>query len=162
MRAAMARMAAIGVAVLAVSVVSAGCTASGTKAGPEPPAVTLRLALVEDAGAEYIDDARRFADRVGVLTEGSVTVTLLPAADAPVTPQSEQRVTGMAKDGTTDLAMVPPRVFDTIGIHGFEALQTPMLIDSAELAGAITTGDIASGMLERARSARVDRARPCL
>ncbi len=38
---------------------------------------------VEDAGAEYIDDARRFADRVGVLTEGSVTVTLLLAADAP-------------------------------------------------------------------------------
>ena len=82
-----------------------------------------------------------------MLTEGSVTVTLQLEADAPWSPQSEQRVTAMVKDGTTDLAMVPPRVFDTIGIHGFEALQTPMLIDSAELAGAITTGDIGSGML---------------
>ena len=147
MRSGPTRAAAVGVAVLMVSVVSAGCTATGTKAGPKPPAVTLRLATVENAGAEYIDDARRFADEVGVLTQGSVTVTLVLEADAPWSPQSEQRVTAMAKEGTTELAMVPPRVFDTIGIHGFEALQTPMLVDSAELAGAISTGDIGARML---------------
>ena len=146
-RAGMARTAAIGVAVLAVPALATGCRVTGTKAGPAPPAVTLQLATVEDADAEYIDDARRFADEVGVLTNGSVTVTLLLEADAPWSPESEQRVTAMTKAGTTELAMVPPRVFDTIGIHGFEPLQTPFLIDSPELAGAITTGDIATGML---------------
>jgi TRAP-type C4-dicarboxylate transport system substrate-binding protein len=38
-------------------------------------------------------------------------------------------------------------VFDTVGVTGFEALQTPMLIDTPELAGAVATGDVAADML---------------
>ena len=131
----------------ALLLAAGGCSASGTKAGPNRPPVTLRLATVENAGAEYIDAVRGFAAEVARLTGGSVTIQLNLEADFPWTAHSEQVVTDMVRNGRTDLALVPPRVFDTVGIHGFEALQTPMLIDSPELAGAITTGSIAADLL---------------
>ena len=53
----------------------------------------------------------------------------------------------MVQEGEVDLALIPTRVFDTMGISGFEALQTPLLIDTAELAGAVAASDVATTML---------------
>ncbi len=136
------------VVVLVTIVIGLGaCTHGGTKAGPGEPEVTLRLATVENASAPYADEVRSFADRVMELSDGSVGVEL-DFEVIPWTPTSEQTIIGMVREGKVDMAFVPTRAFDTIGVSTFEPLQAPMLIDSPELAGAVATDDIARGMLE--------------
>lgn len=131
--------------VLAVG--SAGCTASGSKAGPDRPATVLHLATTEARGAPYTQDVERFAARVEELTDGAVRVEIDHQV-IPWTPTSEQTVARMVQEGQVDLALIPTRVFDTMGISGFEALQAPLLIDTAELAGAVAASDVATTMLE--------------
>ena len=135
------------VVVLVTIVIGLGaCTHGGTKAGPGEPEVTLHL-TVENASAPYADDVRSFADRVMELSDGTVGVEL-DFEVIPWTPTSEQTIIGMVREGKVDMAFVPTRAFDTIGVSTFEPLQAPMLIDSPELAGAVATDDIARGMLE--------------
>ena len=119
----------------------------GTKAGPTRPTVVLHLATPENPDAPYADDVRFFARRVRDLTDGEVDVRLDFEA-IPWTPASEGKLFEMVQDGTTELALVPPRAFDTVGVTGFEALQAPMLIDSPELAGAVATSDLAGDLLD--------------
>jgi TRAP-type transport system periplasmic protein len=125
----------------------AGCTASGSKAGPDRPATVLHLATTEAQGAPYTEDLERFTARVEDLTDGEVRLEVDDQL-IPWTPTSERTVTEMVQDGDVDLALIPTRVFDTMGISGFEALQAPMLIDSPELAAAVASSDIAGTMLE--------------
>ncbi|MFT4109335.1 TRAP transporter substrate-binding protein [Propionicimonas sp.] len=139
------RLAAMAATLLLVA--GGGCTASGSKAGGIEPEVVLRLALVENTNAPYASAVRGFADRVGNLTDGQVRVELDFEAIG-WTSASEGTIADMVRDGRTDLALVPPRAFDTVGIGGFEALQTPMLIDTPELAGAVATGDLAARLLD--------------
>ena len=136
---------AVVLAALAL-VALAGCTARGTKAGPDEPATVLRLATPEARGAPYTDAVEHFADRVQELTRGRVRVEVAWEV-VPWTQASEQAITRMVRDGDVDLALVPARVFDTIGIQGFRALQTPMLIDTPELAAAVARSEVAAGML---------------
>lgn len=123
-----------------------GCTVSGSKAGPDDPQVVIRLATAENATAPYAASVRDFADRVGRLTGGGVRVDIDFEA-IRWTQASEATLTRMVRDGRLDLALVPPRVFDTVGIPEFAALQTPMLIDTPELAGAVATGEVGEKLL---------------
>ena len=131
----------------AATLAATGCSAGGTKAGPTRPTVVLHLATPENPDAPYADDVRFFARRVRDLTDGEVDVRLDFEA-IPWTPASEGKLFEMVQDGTTELALVPPRAFDTVGVTGFEALQAPMLIDSPELAGAVATSDLAGDLLD--------------
>jgi TRAP-type C4-dicarboxylate transport system substrate-binding protein len=126
---------------------AAGCSASGTKAGPTRPTVVLHLATPENSDAPYADDVRFFARRVGELSDGRVDVRIDFQA-IPWTPASEGALFEMVRDGKTELALVPPRAFDTVGVTDFEALQGPMLIDSPELAGAVATSDLTRDLLD--------------
>jgi TRAP-type C4-dicarboxylate transport system substrate-binding protein len=137
------RAAAFGAA---LAFVLAGCSITGTKAGAGQPPTVLHLATVKSRGGPNAKDAAIFADRVFALTHGTVQVEV-DYDVVPLRPDAEQRVMAMARDGTTELALAPARVFDTVGFDGFEALQTPMLIDTPELAGAVATSDVAAGML---------------
>lgn len=137
---------AVGAVVLALLLTLVACTAPGSKAGPDPPATVLHLATVEARGAPYTKDVEFFTERVGTLTEGSVQVVVDYEA-ITWTPTAEQDVVALLRREGTDLALVPTRVFDTVGITGFEALQTPMLIDSPELAGRVAAGDLAERLL---------------
>jgi TRAP-type C4-dicarboxylate transport system substrate-binding protein len=139
---------AVGAGAAALACLLAGCTSGGTKAGRDQPATVLHLATVEPSDAPYTKDAEFFARRVAELTAGSVQVTI-DSEVIPWTPNSEQQVTGMVQQGTTDLALVPPRVLDTLGITDFQVLQTPLLIDSPELAGVVATSAVAQRMLAR-------------
>ena len=141
------RSAVLGCVGVALVVGSAGCTASGSKAGPDRPATVLHLATVEPRGAPYTEDIERFAARVEELTDGATRVEI-DYQVIPWTPTSERTVTRMVQDGEVELALVPTRVFDTVGISGFEALQTPLLIDTPELAGAVAASDVATTMLD--------------
>ena len=134
------------VCAIAVLAMLTACSVPGSKAGPAQPAKVLHLATAENRGVPYAKDVEYFADRVDALTEGAVRVEV-DYEVIPWTPSSEQTITAMVQDGETELAFVPPRVFDTLGVTGLEALQTPLLIDSPELAGAVATSDIGANML---------------
>lgn len=124
-----------------------GCTTSGSKAGPDRPATVLRLATPEQRGAPYTEDVERFAMLAHELTDGGVRI----AIDYEVvdwTQLSEQKIVRMTQEGRTDLALVSPRVFDTVGIDGFRALQTPILIDTPELAASVAHDEVAADMLQ--------------
>ncbi len=131
----------------AATIAASGCSAGGTKAGPARPTVVLHLATPENPDAPYADDVRFFARRVSDLTDGEVDVRVDFEA-IRWTPASEGKLFEMVQDGKTELALVPPRAFDTVGVTGFEALQAPMLIDSPELAGAVATSDLARDLLD--------------
>ena len=135
---------ACSVSVLAVC--SAGCSVSGSKAGPDRPATVLHLATTEAQGVPHTSDVERFAARVAELTDGAVRIEVDHQV-IPWTPSSERTVTRMVQEGEVDLALIPTRVFDTMGISGFEALQTPLLIDTPELAAAVASSDVAATML---------------
>jgi TRAP-type transport system periplasmic protein len=141
------RRSAVLLCVVALCSGAAGCMASGSKAGPDRPATILHLGTTEARGAPYTEDVERFAARVEELTDGAVRVEI-DYQVIPWTPTSERDVTRMVQEGQVDLALVPTRVFDTMGISGFEALQTPLLIDSPELAGAVAASGVATTMLE--------------
>ena len=125
---------------------AAGCATSGSKAGPDRPATVLRLATPEQRGAPYTDDVEVFANRVAELSDGTLRVQV-DYEVIPWTQRSEQTITQMVQNGEIELALVPTRVLDTVGIEGFQALQTPMLIDTPELAAAVARSDVADDML---------------
>lgn len=131
----------------AATLAATGCSPTGTKAGPTRPTVVLHLVTPENPDAPYADDVGFFAGRVRDLTDGEVDVRI---DFQPIrwTPASEGKLFEMVQDGKAELALVPPRAFDTVGVTGFEALQAPMLIDSPELAGAVATSDLAGELLE--------------
>lgn len=134
---------AMGIILLAL----AACTMPGSKAGPHRPVTSLHLATVEARGAPYTKDVDFFAARVAALTGDSVRI-ITDFEVIPWTPTSEQEVTTRVQAGHLDLAFIPPRAFDLVDISEFKPLQTPLLIDSPELAGAIATSPIATGMLD--------------
>jgi TRAP-type C4-dicarboxylate transport system substrate-binding protein len=88
----------------------------------------------------------RFAARVQELTGQEVRVDI-DYEVIPWTPTSEREVISMVQRGEVDLALVPTRAFDTVGISTFEALQTPLLIDTPELAGVVAGSNVATSML---------------
>ena len=63
------------------------------------------------------------------------------AADA------EQQVVRAVAAGQIDLGHAGTRVFDTMGVTSFQALQAPMLIDSYALQRAVIEGDLPAEML---------------
>jgi TRAP-type C4-dicarboxylate transport system substrate-binding protein len=116
-----------------------GCTTSGaTKAGPGLPPVSLRLATVEAEGAAYTEDVERFLSEVDRLSDGAVRISVDWMA-VPWRPDSEQELLDQALDAQLELVLLPTRVFDLRDIEVFQALQAPLVIDSAEVAGAVAT-----------------------
>jgi TRAP-type C4-dicarboxylate transport system substrate-binding protein len=62
-------------------------------------------------------------------------------------PDAEQQIVRGVADGTYHLGVVGTRVFDTLGVTSFQALDAPMLIDSYAVEAAVIEGDIPGRML---------------
>ena len=60
---------------------------------------------------------------------------------------AEQQVVRAVAAGEVDLGWAGARVFDTLGVTSFQALQAPMLIDNYALEHAVITSDIPAQML---------------
>src|SRR5947208_3214538 len=115
------------IAVLAVAaIVVSGCGGGHSKAGArvEHPAV---LSLV-NGGASGSDPVGIWAHEVETLSHGKLQVPpgreIAPAADV------ERRVVAQVRSGRIEFGLVGARVFDLLGDRDFQALATPMLIDS--------------------------------
>jgi TRAP-type C4-dicarboxylate transport system substrate-binding protein len=142
------RLATVALAVIA-AVVAGGCSgdgAGGDKAGGAGEPVVLRMANTA-SNLEYFPAITDFVGRVKERSGGNVRIEVVNewgafAADA------EQQVVRAVATGQVDLGHAGTRVFDTMGVTSFQALQAPMLIDSYALERAVIEGDIPQEMLQ--------------
>jgi TRAP-type C4-dicarboxylate transport system substrate-binding protein len=131
-----------------VAVVAGGCSGDGAisdKAGGSGAPVVLRMA--NPAGdLEVVPLIKDFVSQVKEHSGGNVRIEVVHrwgdfAADA------EQQVVRAVAAGKVDLGWAGTRVFDTMGVPSFQALQAPMLIDSYALEQAVVTSDIPGQMM---------------
>jgi TRAP-type C4-dicarboxylate transport system substrate-binding protein len=143
-----ARLATVAFAVIA-TVVTGGCgggAGRGDKAGGAGEPVVLRMANVS-VDLEFYPAIKDFVSQVEERSGGNVRIQVVNnwgefAADA------EQQVVRAVAAGKVDLGWSGTRVFDTMGVTSFQALQAPMLIDSYALEHAVIMRGIPGPMLE--------------
>jgi TRAP-type C4-dicarboxylate transport system substrate-binding protein len=127
----------------------AGCQGpdvDATRSGSEP--VALRLGTPEGDSSPYATTVERFADDVAEATGGSVRIEVVWEADPDGwSPAIERRLAEMVAGGDLDLALVPTRAFDTLGVTTLRALQAPFLITDHELLAEVTRGELADDLL---------------
>jgi TRAP-type C4-dicarboxylate transport system substrate-binding protein len=90
----------------------------------------LRLASPDPADADTGAPIRHFVDEVDQLSDGTIRVE--PVWDvAPYGSRDRDQVTAQTViDEENDLALVPTRAFDALGVRTLRALSTPFLITS--------------------------------
>ena len=93
----------------------------------------------------------KFSELGPGLSHGSITITAGPEPDAS-RPDTSAEAIAMAQDGEAGLAIVSARTFDTLGVTSFQALQTPYLITTNELADKVLADPITDTMLEGTKS----------
>ena len=132
--------------VLAAVVSLAGCGGqSGNKAGGPAAPVVLRMATV-NGEAGFNPGVDELLERVEELSNGNVKIEMAFRV-GEFEPDAEQRIVRGVADGAYDLGVVGTRVFDTLGVSSFQALDAPMLIDSYAVEAAVIEGDIPARML---------------
>jgi TRAP-type C4-dicarboxylate transport system substrate-binding protein len=128
-------------------VANVGCTASDSdKSGGHAPRRVTVLRMIDGEG--YSADIRPFVDRVAELSGGSLRIA---AESAGVGAQYEQQVIEDVRRGKADLGRVVARVWDTLGVSSFRALQAPFLIDSYALQQRLLDSPLPAKMLEGIR-----------
>jgi TRAP-type C4-dicarboxylate transport system substrate-binding protein len=131
-----------------VAMLTVGCSGgepASNKAGGAAAPVTLKMANpygdlnLLPAVAYFVSQVQ---DRSGGNLRIDVTSTYGDYAD-----DAEQQVVRGVAAGQMDLGWAGARVFDTMGVTAFQALQAPMLIDSYPLEQAVITAGIPGEML---------------
>ena len=142
-----ARLATVALAVIA-AVVAGGCGggAAGDKAGGAGEPVVLRMANAygDLNGVPAVQD---FVSLVKERSGGNLRIRLQgPWGD--YANDAEEQVVRSVAAGKADLGWAGARVFDTMGVSSFQALQAPMLIDSYALERAVIASEIPGRMLQ--------------
>ena len=133
--------------VLAGGLLTACIGAPGTRAGGEPPPITLRMGTDDPAGRPASNQIEQFAREVELRSDGRLRI--LPVFQAAGMNQSDwdQKVARLVVSGELDMGMVPARAWDTDGVTTLRPLNAPFLIDSDERLEAIVSDDDLSGDL---------------
>jgi TRAP-type C4-dicarboxylate transport system substrate-binding protein len=136
---------AVLVATLALVACSANQAAVVDRvAGSEEPIV---LTMADFSGGLYHNPAlQHFVDKVEEDSGGAVQIEVLSEWGGFVD-GVERMVVDDVASGKADLAWLPTRAFDTMGINHFRALNAPMLIDSYAVQAAVLSSEIATEML---------------
>jgi TRAP-type C4-dicarboxylate transport system substrate-binding protein len=122
------------VGLLAAAALAAGCGAHADKAGGPIRDKPLVLTMAAHAGDE--EDAQPFAATVERLSRGTLQIKVVGdwrSAGAPSEVDYEGGIVADVRAGKAELAVVGARVWDTLGVAGFQALLAPFLIDSLEV-----------------------------
>jgi TRAP-type C4-dicarboxylate transport system substrate-binding protein len=130
-----------------------GCPSSTNKAtgGRSDKPVVLTLAN-PNAGDSDVGEWMQAVER---LSHGTVQIEL--RSDWRVDEVRAERGTlGDVRAGRVDLAKIPARAWDTLGVDSFQALQAPLLVDSLELERRVVTGPVGEDMLAGTRAAGVE------
>ena len=135
------------VAAGALGILAAGVAAAAgppNKSGGGTPAVTLTL-VNTDSDLSGVPAVARFVERVAGLSGGKLAIEV--RSQTTYGPNAEQRVVREVSAGRSQLAWVGTRVWDTLGVKAFRALQAPMLVDSYALERAVLRSDLPAKML---------------
>jgi TRAP-type C4-dicarboxylate transport system substrate-binding protein len=115
-----------------------------TEAAAPADAVTVTLGVADPRGRPDTPVVEHFAELVGELSDGAVSVEIEWAAGGDA---SEQGVVERLQAGELDLGWTATRVWDTLGVPSFQALQAPFLITDDGLLVDVLSDPIASDML---------------
>lgn len=140
--------------VLAVSsVLLGGCGSSTNKATGARQGRPVVLTLANpNAGDADVGDWMQAVER---LSHGRVRIELRGGWRSEEV-QAERGTLADVRAGKVDIAKIPARAWDTLGVKSFQALQAPLLVDSLELERRVLTGPIGSEMLAGVRAAGVE------
>jgi TRAP-type transport system periplasmic protein len=143
-----ARLATVALAVIA-AVVAGGCSGgggSGDKAGGAGEPVVLRMANAY-GDLQTAPVIGHFVSQVKERSGGNLRVQVV-STWGDYADDAEQQVVRAVAAGKADLGWAGARVFDTMGVTSFQALQAPMLIDSYPLEQAVVASDLPGQMLQ--------------
>src|SRR5512132_282313 len=142
-----ARLATVALAVIAAALVG-GCGggAAGDKAGGAGEPVVLRMANAygDLNGVPAVQD---FVSLVEERSGGNLRIQVEGPWGDYANDAEEQVVLAVAA-GKADLGWAGGRVFDTMGVTSFQALQAPMLIDSYALERDVIASEVRGQMLQ--------------
>ena len=128
-----------------------GRGADADKSGGEAAPVTLRMATMESDAAPYADGVREFARQVEDLSDGSLRVDVVWDGALRYFGEfgvgADQEVAGLVQSGKLDMALIPARSWDRLGVTSLQALQAPFLVDNEALVDKVVTSDLARDML---------------
>jgi TRAP-type C4-dicarboxylate transport system substrate-binding protein len=143
-----ARLATVALAVIA-AVVAGGCGGgggSGDKAGGSGEPVVLRMANAY-GDLQTAPVIEHFVSQVKERSGGNLRIQVA-STWGDYADDAEQQVVQAVAAGKVDLGWAGARVFDTMGVSSFQALQVPMLIDSYPLEQAVVASELPGQMLQ--------------
>jgi TRAP-type C4-dicarboxylate transport system substrate-binding protein len=143
----LARLGMISVAVAAV-ILAGGCSggeSASSKAGGAAPPVVLQMGNAY-GDLNSLPAVEYFVSQVKGRSGGNLRVELKNTY-GDYADDAEQLVVRGVAAGQLDLGWAGTRVFDTMGVTSFQALQAPMLIDSYPLEEAVIKAGIPNQML---------------
>jgi TRAP-type C4-dicarboxylate transport system substrate-binding protein len=141
------------VAAALLSMLLAACSGGlgRDKAGGGARPVTLRMATMEGRGAPYADGVTEFARQVDELSNGRLRIKVV--WDGAVQyfgvfgPGSDQKVAGLVQNGKLDIAFIPARAWDELGVTSLQAMQAPFLISTEDLVNKVVQSNLAGEMM---------------
>jgi len=142
-----ARLATVALAVIA-AVVAGGCGGggSGDKAGGSGEPLVLRMANAY-GDLQTAPVIEHFVSQVKERSGGNLRIQVANRW-GDYADDAEQQVVRAVAVGKVDLGWAGARVFDTMGVTSFQALQAPMLIDNYALEQAVAASDMPGQMLQ--------------
>jgi TRAP-type C4-dicarboxylate transport system substrate-binding protein len=112
------------------------------------PALTLRLATTEDPDRPSQVFLDRFAAEVAEQSDGAMTVEIIYAAGGHEA-DKEAVTARLVRSGDVDLAVVPTRAWNDVGVTSLQALMAPFLVDNDGLLRAVGSDEtVLQPMLE--------------
>ena len=148
----MAVPAFLAAAVLLVGAAACSQANGLDKSGGSPP---VRLTFANsDADLGALPAVQYFLDRVKQLSGGQLQIDVRSSWGGGA-PGYEPGVLRDVRGGKADLAWLGTRVFDTVGVRSFQALNAPLLVDSYALEMAVLRSRLPADMLAGLRPIRL-------
>jgi TRAP-type C4-dicarboxylate transport system substrate-binding protein len=138
-------------AIVSALLAACGGASQGDKAGGGGAPVTLRMATMEGKGAPYADGVAEFVRQAEELSRGRLRIEVVWSGAeeffGTFGPGADQKVAGLVQNGKLDLALIPARAWDELGVTSLQALQAPFLVSSEELVEQVVQSKLAEEML---------------
>jgi TRAP-type C4-dicarboxylate transport system substrate-binding protein len=130
-----------------------GCDSSTNKAtgAREVKPVVLTLANPHPGDAEVGE----WVQAVERLSRGAVRIEVRGGWRSGEV-QADRGLLRDVRAGRVDVAHIPSRAWDMLGVDSFQALEAPLLVDSFELQERVLTGRLGAAMLAGVRAAGVE------
>lgn len=129
-----------------------GCRVTGDRAGGDLPPTPVVVTVISTRG----DEMRPYADMVTRLSRGHLVLQGAGVKWHVHQLSAEPDAIRAVADGQATLGLVPARAFDSVGVSSFDALDTPLLVDSLALeTRVLTSSDVTGPMLEGLRPLRL-------